>query len=225
MKTAAVIVAAGRGTRAGPGAPKQWRSLASRRVADWTLAAFDAHPAIAEIVLVYHRDDLAEVQTLAATTPLSLCHGAQTRAGSVAAGLTAIKDPTVTHVLIHDVARPCVTLEVIDRVLDGLNGSPGAAPALAVTDALWTGEHGQVSGTQDRAGLFRAQTPQGFDLKAIRQAHAAKGVSDAADDVALARAAGLAVRIVVGDERNIKITGPGDIALAEMYLSPKTCED
>ena len=102
-------------------------------------------------------------------------------------------------------------------MIAALTDAPGAAPALAVTDALWTAADGQVSGTQDRSGLFRAQTPQGFHYAAIRQAHE-DHVGPAADDVEVARRAGLDVTIVAGDERNVKITGPEDFARAEQYL-------
>ncbi|MEM7632718.1 MAG: 2-C-methyl-D-erythritol 4-phosphate cytidylyltransferase, partial [Pseudomonadota bacterium] len=118
---------------------------------------------------------------------------------------------------IHDVARPLVAPAVIDAVLAALAHDAGAAPALAVTDALWTGADDRVTGTQDRTGLFRAQTPQGFDLAAIRAAHAAHP-GGAADDVEVARAHGIQVAIVPGDEDNIKITLPGDIARAERLL-------
>ena len=99
-------------------------------------------------------------------------------------------------------------------MLAALEHSPGAAPALPVTDALWRGAAGRVAGTQDRAGLWRAQTPQGFRFDDILAAHRAHP-GGAADDVEVARAAGLDVAIVEGDEDNLKITLPGDFARAE----------
>jgi len=120
-------------------------------------------------------------------------------------------------VLIHDGARPLVSGRVIARVLAALDGAPAAAPALAVTDALWTGVQGRVSGTQDRSGLYRAQTPQGFHFDAILAAHRAHAGS-AADDVEVARGAGLDVAIVEGEEDNLKLTFPGDFARAETIL-------
>ncbi len=119
--------------------------------------------------------------------------------------------------MIHDAARPLVTRPVIDRVLAALDHSPGAAPALAVTDALWTGAQDHVTGTRDRTGLYRAQTPQGFHFDAILAAHRAHQ-GEAADDVEVARAAGLTVAIVPGDEDNLKLTFPGDFARAEAIL-------
>jgi 2-C-methyl-D-erythritol 4-phosphate cytidylyltransferase/2-C-methyl-D-erythritol 2,4-cyclodiphosphate synthase len=120
-------------------------------------------------------------------------------------------------VLIHDVARPCVPSEVVRGVLAALDDHPAAAPALPVTDALWTGTDGEVTGTRDRDGLFRAQTPQGFHFGTILAAHRAFEGS-AADDVAVARAAGHAVAITPGDENNLKITTPEDFQRAARQL-------
>jgi 2-C-methyl-D-erythritol 4-phosphate cytidylyltransferase/2-C-methyl-D-erythritol 2,4-cyclodiphosphate synthase len=127
------------------------------------------------------------------------------------------------RVLIHDAARPCVSRAVIDRVLAALDGAEGAAPALPVTDALWTGG-AFVEGTRDREGLWRAQTPQGFHLPAILAAHRAYH-GEAADDVAVARSAGLSVAIVEGCEDNIKITRPGDLQRAERILGGRGAMD
>ncbi|WP_299815645.1 bifunctional 2-C-methyl-D-erythritol 4-phosphate cytidylyltransferase/2-C-methyl-D-erythritol 2,4-cyclodiphosphate synthase [uncultured Jannaschia sp.] len=201
----ALIVAAGRGLRAGGGTPKQYRDLAGRPVLARSVAAFaDAM----DVVIVIHPDDRALAEAVA--PGVRLVEGGATRAASVAAGLAAIE---TSHVLIHDAARPSVPYDVIRRVLDALETADGAAPALAVTDALWAGD-GIVDEIRDRTGLWRAQTPQGFRTEAIRAAHAAHP-GEAADDVAVALAAGLAVRIVPGDEAAMKITTSGDFARAE----------
>ena len=212
MHAVALIVAAGRGRRAGGGQPKQWRALAGRRVADWTLAAFAAHPDVAEVMLVIHPDDAAEVPA-----GLRWVAGGETRDASVRAGLAALQGTGATHVLIHDVARPCVPSAVIDAVLAALTDHDGAAPALPVTDALWRGTDGRVTGTPPRDGLYRAQTPQGFRLDAILAAHRTHP-GGAADDVEVARAAGIEVAIVPGSEANLKITMPEDFDRAERYL-------
>jgi 2-C-methyl-D-erythritol 4-phosphate cytidylyltransferase/2-C-methyl-D-erythritol 2,4-cyclodiphosphate synthase len=123
----------------------------------------------------------------------------------------------VDRVLIHDVARPLVSRRLIADVLKALETHEGAAPALEVSDALWRGAGGEVTGTERRDGLYRAQTPQGFRFGAILAAHRAHG-GGAADDVEVARAAGLAVAIVPGEERNLKITRAGDFARAEALL-------
>jgi 2-C-methyl-D-erythritol 4-phosphate cytidylyltransferase/2-C-methyl-D-erythritol 2,4-cyclodiphosphate synthase len=209
---AAIIVAAGRGMRAGPGAPKQWRALAGRRVIDWTIDAFLKAPGINRLVLVLHADDVANYVP---AEGVEICTGGATRTASVRAGLSVLG--AADKVLIHDVARPCVPQEVIVSVIDALETAPGAAPALPVTDALCHGKNGTVGGTADRNGLFRAQTPQGFHFDAIREAHDAFD-GDAADDVEVARAAGLEIRIVPGHEDNLKITHAEDFARAERIL-------
>ena len=214
MRYAAIIVAAGRGTRAGGDVSKQWQTVAGRAVAVWTLARF----AGADMrVLVVHPDDAGHARALFADQDIRIVHGGTSRGASVRAGLEALAEDPPDRVLIHDVARPCVTSTVIGNVLNALDISPGAAAALPVTDALWRGSGGRVEKVVSRAGLFRAQTPQGFHFDAILAAHRA-GDGQAADDVAVARAAGLAVAIVAGSEDNIKITGPEDFARAAAIL-------
>lgn len=219
-RVAALIVAAGRGARVGGDVPKQYQPLAGHPVIARTIAAFDAHPAVAAIVVARHADDSAlwAAARPATRAPLIDVTGGATRDASVRAGLAAIPEGC-THVLIHDAARPLVPRAVIDGVLSALATHPGAAPALAVTDALWRGAD-TVTGTEDRTGLWRAQTPQGFDLAAIRAAHAAwpAGAAPAADDVAVARAHGLAVAITPGAEDNLKLTHAADFTRAARML-------
>ena len=214
MSTAAIIVAAGRGIRAGTDVPKQWRVIAGRAVVEHTLAIFEAHPRVDEIVLVVAPNDMDRVEALGLSARATIALGGTERSLSVMNGLAATQ---ADRVLIHDAARCTLPPAVIDRVLDALDHSPAAAPALPVTDALWRGEDGVVTGVQDRANLFRAQTPQGFHADAIRAAHATHGVG-AADDVEVARRAGLRVTIVDGDARNLKITTAADFARAETFL-------
>ncbi|TCO71293.1 bifunctional 2-C-methyl-D-erythritol 4-phosphate cytidylyltransferase/2-C-methyl-D-erythritol 2,4-cyclodiphosphate synthase [Rhodovulum euryhalinum] len=224
MTVTAIIVAAGRGTRVGGDRPKQYQPLAGRAVLGRTVAAFAAHPAVSGLVVVLHPDDadlfaeaVAGLDLAAVTVP-----GGATRDASVQAGLMAVPRGT-TRVLIHDGARPLVAPALIDRVIAALDTCPGAAPALPVTDALWRGEGGRVLAPHPREGLFRAQTPQGFHLDAIRAAHAAHP-GGAADDVEVALAAGLDVAIVEGDEDNLKITHRQDFARAERVLREKTMD-
>lgn len=217
MDTAIVVVAAGRGRRAGGGLPKQWRGVAGKPVARWTLEALSG---FGPLVMVIHPDDEDLAREAAQGLEVTLAYGADDRSGSVYNGLKALTYLNPAKVLIHDVARCCIPAQVVRDVIDALDRSPGAAPALAVTDALWRGNDGKVQGTQDREGLFRAQTPQGFHYTAITAAHSAH-MGTAADDVEVARAAGLDVAIVVGDERNLKITTPEDFARAEKLLGNK----
>lgn len=213
MSTAAIIVAAGRGTRAGGEMPKQWREIAGQSVVLHTVQAFRTHPKIDYVILVLHAEDLDRAPDM---PELVVTTGGHERAESVGAGLKAVPFG-INNILIHDVARPCVSHSTISDVIAALDHSKGASPALPVTDALWTGSDGFVSGTKDRTGLYRAQTPQGFHLDAITAAHAAYE-GTATDDVEVARAAGIEVVIVAGDENNLKITLPADFARAESIL-------
>lgn len=217
MKAAAVIVAAGRGTRAGRGLPKQWRSLHGRSLVAWCLQAFRDHPGIEACILVLHADDMGMAPGYEAHGDVAVVAGGASRDASVLAGLQALEGSGMGHVLIHDAARPLVSAAVIGRVLAALEGGPAAAPGLPVIDALWRVGNGSVSATLDRAGLYRAQTPQGFALEAILAAHRAHP-GGAADDVEVARAAGIDVAIVEGEERNLKITTAADFDRAEEFL-------
>lgn len=209
MRTAVLIVAAGRGTRMGGEVPKQWQLLAGKPVLEHVLAAF----AGMQVLVVIHPEDRGRAEALG----VPLIEGGASRDASVRAGLEALVGTGVEAVLIHDGARPLVSRALIGRLLVALERHDGAAPALAVTDALWRGAEGLVAGTVDRAGLFRAQTPQAFRFAPILAAHRAHP-GGAADDVEVARAAGLDVAIVEGEETNLKLTFPGDFARAEAIL-------
>jgi 2-C-methyl-D-erythritol 4-phosphate cytidylyltransferase/2-C-methyl-D-erythritol 2,4-cyclodiphosphate synthase len=213
MQTAVIIVAAGRGSRMGGDLPKQWQMLAGRPVLAHTIAAFAGLP----VILVIHPDDRDRAGALGLSAEARLVEGGATRDASVLAGLRALEGAGIEAVLIHDGARPLVTRALIDRLLAALERHDGAAPALEITDALWRGAGGMVSGTVDRAGLYRAQTPQAFRFAPILAAHLAHP-GGAADDVEVARAAGLDVAIVEGEETNLKLTFPGDFARAEAIL-------
>ncbi|SNR25565.1 bifunctional 2-C-methyl-D-erythritol 4-phosphate cytidylyltransferase/2-C-methyl-D-erythritol 2,4-cyclodiphosphate synthase [Paracoccus sediminis] len=210
---AAIITAAGRGSRAGGGEPKQWRALSGRSVLARSLEAFAGFD---RVVLVVHPDDMARA-IHDFVGGITIVTGGETRAASVRAGLQAL-DGQATHVLIHDGARPLVSDAVIGGVIDALQaGAHAAAPALPITDALWRGEDGTVAGTAPRDGLYRAQTPQGFSLDQISLAHRLNP-ENAADDVELALKAGIPVAITPGSEDNLKITFPADFARAERIL-------
>ncbi|MBW0157167.1 bifunctional 2-C-methyl-D-erythritol 4-phosphate cytidylyltransferase/2-C-methyl-D-erythritol 2,4-cyclodiphosphate synthase [Sedimentimonas flavescens] len=213
MSVAVIIVAAGRGTRAGGDEPKQWRDLRGRPVLSHTVAAFAG---VGRILVVLHPDDMARGVALFGGG-VTLVAGGASRAESVRNALEALNGSGISKVLIHDGARPLISAEVIDRVLVALDAGPAAAPALPVSDALWRGVDGEVAGTQSREGLWRAQTPQGFRFGDILAAHRAYG-GDAADDVEVARAAGLPVQIVAGSDDNLKITYPEDFTRAAAVL-------
>lgn len=217
MQTAVIIVAAGRGSRMGGDVPKQWQMLSGKPVLAQTLAAF----AGMRVVLVIHPDDRARAEALGSGA--MLVEGGDTRGASVLAGLRALEGTGTDTVLIHDGARPLVSRALIDRLVAALATHVAAAPALMVTDALWRGAGGLVSGTVDRSGLHRAQTPQAFRFAPILAAHRAHP-GGAADDVEVARAAGLDVAIVEGEETNLKLTYPGDFARAEAILKGRNMD-
>lgn len=211
---AAIITAAGRGTRAGGDLPKQWRKLGRDSALARSIRAFAGFSRIIVTVAPQDMDRaLAEI-----AGPVVLVAGGETRSASIRAALETLEGSDITHVLIHDGARPLVSDAVIRGVVDALRaGAQAAAPALPVSDALWRAEGGQVTATASREGLFRAQTPQGFALAPILAAHRAFP-EGAADDVELALRAGLAVSVTPGDEDNLKLTWPGDFARAERIL-------
>jgi 2-C-methyl-D-erythritol 4-phosphate cytidylyltransferase/2-C-methyl-D-erythritol 2,4-cyclodiphosphate synthase len=217
MITAAVIVAAGRGTRAGGGLPKQWRALAGRTLVARALETFRACDTVGPISLVLHPDDMGLAPGYDAFADVVVAAGADTRAGSVRAGLEALDASAPDRVLIHDVARPLVTADLIAAIDAALEDADGAAPVLPLTDAVLRLGDGRVLGVEDRSTLARAQTPQGFRFAAILAAHRAHS-GDAADDVEVAVKAGLDVVTIPGDDRNIKITGPEDFERAERLL-------
>ncbi|MBN2760238.1 MAG: bifunctional 2-C-methyl-D-erythritol 4-phosphate cytidylyltransferase/2-C-methyl-D-erythritol 2,4-cyclodiphosphate synthase [Rhodobacteraceae bacterium] len=213
--TAAIIVAAGRGTRAGQGLPKQWRKLAGRPVLAWTLDALRAG-GVSRLVLVLHPDDMDRARSLD-LSGVTLVGGGATRTASVRAALDVLASDPPARVLIHDGARPFVSARIIADVLAALDDSPAAAPALAVVDALWRGTAGHVGEPVSRDGLYRAQTPQGFHFAPLLAAYRA-WPGDAPDDVEIARASGLPVALVAGDDDNFKLTYPPDFDRAESLL-------
>jgi 2-C-methyl-D-erythritol 4-phosphate cytidylyltransferase/2-C-methyl-D-erythritol 2,4-cyclodiphosphate synthase len=226
IETAVVVVAAGRGVRArGPdGVPKQYAMLAGRSVLARTLAPFLAHPAIAAVVVAIHPDDRALYEAAADGLAVTAAvDGGATRQASVLAGLEALAGLAPRTVLIHDAARPFVGRGTIDRVLAALATHPGAVAAEPLADTLKrAGPAGTIAETIPRAGLWRAQTPQGFRYEAILGAHraaAAAGRDDFTDDAAIAEWAGLAVALVEGSSDNTKITTADDLARADRLLA------
>ena len=228
---AAILVAAGRGERAGQSSegPKQYRRIGGRPVIERTLAVFSAHPAIDTIVLVVHRDDLSLLEKAIGdrTKACVVVEGGVTRQESVRRGLSALADDAPQTVLIHDAVRPFVDMALIDRVIAAVDARKGAIPAIAVVDTLKRAAAGPdpiIAATVDRGGLYAAQTPQGFDFEAIFAAHRtaeSTGRGDFTDDASIAEWAGLPVRLVQGDADNVKLTTAHDIALADARLATK----
>lgn len=216
-KISALIVAAGRGLRAGGSVPKQYRDLAGIPILRRASKALLAHPAISALQIVIHPDDQSLYESaMLGIDALPPVYGGATRSESVLAGLIGLKDIQPDFVLIHDAARPFVSDDIIGNVLDGLKERKGAFPCLPVVDALWRGFQ-TVSAPAARDNLWRAQTPQGFHFDTILAAHQ-NATEPADDDVALAHRIGIDVAIVQGSEQNFKITSPEDFARAEKVL-------
>ena len=218
---AMILVAAGRGRRLGGARPKQYVELGGRPVLRRSIDACLAPAEVSRMICVIHPDD-AEMyrEAVAGIGDARLgapVYGADTRSGSVRAGLDALAGEAPDLVLIHDAARPFVSVDVIRRVIAALGHAPGAVAALPVVDALWRVEGGSADTPLPRDGLWRAQTPQGFRFDAICAAHLQVS-GDHADDVAVARAAGLEVAVVEGEEANFKITSQADMTRAREVL-------
>ena len=215
MKFSCVVVAAGEGLRAGPGAPKAWRLLAGRPILRWSVEALDAAGAD-EVIVVVAADRVAGLdEALAGLSGWRAVAGGATRAASVQAGLSALSGGPEQPVLIHDAARPFVTFAHVERLLAALDQADGAVPALPVADTLKRG-HGTVEATVSRDGLWRAQTPQAFRLRTLQDAYGAwPAGEDPTDDAGVVERAGGRVALVAGDPRLMKLTYPEDFAMAE----------
>ena len=228
MRITALIVAAGDGSRAGGGIPKQFRELGGKSMLLHTVEALLSHPAVetAQVVIGPTHANLYLNALLGMPLPEPV-FGANTRQQSVFNGLQALArgDAPPDVVLIHDAARPFATHALIDRLLDALNEHDGAVPGLPVVDTIkQVDETGRITATLPRAALRAVQTPQAFRFPAILDAHrqaAESGAVGMTDDAAVAERAGLEVVVVKGDPANFKITTMEDIARADELLMPE----
>lgn len=217
---AAVVVAAGRGTRAGGGMPKQFRRIGGDSVLRQALALFAGHPEIARVQPVIHPDDAvlfaATAQGLALLAPV---HGGTTRQESVRAGLEALAADPPGVVLVHDAARPFASAALVSRAIAAVSEAGAAVPGQPVSDTVkMVNADGHVGQTLDRGTLRLIQTPQAFAFAPLLEAHrraADAGHTDFTDDAALAEWAGMTVAVFDGEPGNIKITNPEDFARAE----------
>jgi len=218
-----LIVAAGRGARFGGTLPKQYCLLNDVPVLRRTILGLRRHPRIASIRVAIHPEDRqlyeACVEGLDLLPPVP---GGETRQASVNNLLEATEGTADDIVLIHDAARPMVSTDLIDRVIEALAEAPGAIAALPVADTLKRGNGGRITGTIDRTALWRAQTPQAFRLGLARAAHRHGAGGGMTDDAALFEAAGHPVALVLGDEDNFKITTAADLARANRIMMPQT---
>ncbi|WP_428483571.1 bifunctional 2-C-methyl-D-erythritol 4-phosphate cytidylyltransferase/2-C-methyl-D-erythritol 2,4-cyclodiphosphate synthase [Rhodopila sp.] len=215
MQLAAILVAAGSGSRFGAATPKQFLPLAGKPVIRHAAEALAAHVSVLQPV-----GDAAAIDAVLAG--LAGCQasvaGGETRQDSVRAGLEALAPHGPDIVLVHDAARPVIPAGTIPTLLAALAESPGAIPGAPVADTLKRVERGVITGTIPRTGLFRAQTPQAFRFSALLAAHRA-GLVGATDDASLLEAAGQTVEVVPGSDDNIKLTYPEDFPRLERIMA------
>jgi len=221
MSFHALILAAGSARRLAGPVPKQYLPLAGKPLLRYSVEALAAHPAVSQTTVVIRHADrdiynrtVADLEDL--TSPII---GGDERQRSALNGLEALAPAAPDRVLIHDAARPFLSVALIDRLIRALDRADGAVPALPVTDTLKRAQDGAVLATVPRADLWRAQTPQAFRFDAILEAHRAHAGAKMTDDAAIAEAAGLSVELVAGDEDSIKITTAADVARAERILA------
>jgi 2-C-methyl-D-erythritol 4-phosphate cytidylyltransferase/2-C-methyl-D-erythritol 2,4-cyclodiphosphate synthase len=218
MSVGAIIVAAGRGDRMGAPVPKQLLDIGGRSVLQLSVAAFDRHPSVTELVVVLPAEYVADGASLVGPTShrCAVVAGGDRRQDSVRLGAAALSN-TVDVVLVHDAARPFASAPLIDRVLAGVREAGAAVPGVAVRDTVKRADAagGRVAETISRDHLWLAQTPQGFRRSVLEtaMAHGERGVV-ATDEATLAEQAGLPVAIVAGDEDNVKLTTPADLVAA-----------
>ncbi|WP_312468708.1 MULTISPECIES: bifunctional 2-C-methyl-D-erythritol 4-phosphate cytidylyltransferase/2-C-methyl-D-erythritol 2,4-cyclodiphosphate synthase [Brucella] len=225
-RAAAVIVAAGRGERAGQSTegPKQYRRIGGEAVLSRTLRAFAHCAEIDQIIVVIHADDAALYENAITEyyENVRVVTGGPTRQESTRLGLLALNNNVPDYVLIHDGVRPFIEQDLLVRIFDNLTPQEGVLPALAVSDTLkQSSSDGTVRTTVPRAGLFAAQTPQAFPFNPILDAHEKaylSGRSDFTDDASIAEAYGLSVRIIEGSADNTKLTWAKDIEMADKRL-------
>jgi 2-C-methyl-D-erythritol 4-phosphate cytidylyltransferase len=220
----AIIAAAGQGTRLGGKRPKQFLELAGVPVIIHTLKRFEQCAAIQEVIVVLPAQDASTFLTLAGKYALRklvrVVPGGATRSESVWRGLQSVRAATIEIVAVHDGVRPFVTVEEIERTVRAASESGAAILTAPVIDTIKEVRNSQVVRTLERTRLRRALTPQCFRYELLRRAYeqSPELVASATDDSSLVESLGVTVATVEGDARNIKITRPEDIALAEILL-------
>ena len=215
MRIAAILVAAGSGSRFGAETPKQYLPVAGKLVIRHAAEALAAHVALLQPV-----GDASAIETALAGLPhLKPVPGGATRQDSVRAGLEALEAAAPDIVLVHDAARPLIPAETIPALLTALERAAGAIPAVPVADTLKRAVDGRIVETVPRDGLYRAQTPQAFRYNVLFAAHRATTSAAVTDDASLLEAIGANVAIVAGSEDNIKLTYTADLPRLERAMA------
>ena len=226
LRTVAAVLAGGVGTRAGLGAPKQLAMLGGRTMLEHSIAAFNAHPAVDEVIVLMPGEHVSAGLSLVDAGGFSKV--SQVVEGGVARSDTSVRALELIgaeecNVLLHDAARPLVSAAIISSCVDALQTEVAVMAAIPSTDTVVEVEADTVRQVPDRGRVWRAQTPQGFRLSVIREAYAAAARDPAfvaTDDcgVVLRYSPGVRVRVVPGEERNLKVTVASDFVLAEALL-------
>ena len=234
MKVAAILPAAGLGTRMGKasetGTRKQWIELAGTPVVIHTLRRFDEASSIDEMVVALREEDRAPLEQHLAEESFSksirLVDGGRTRQESVQNGLAAVS-PDVSIVSVHDAVRPLISVELIDRSVEQALADGAVILGLPAVDTVKRVDQKVVHATLPREMIMLAQTPQVFQADLLRRAYA-KAAEDGftgTDEASLVEHLGEDVHVMLGSPHNIKITRPEDLALAEFYLSSEAPDD
>ncbi|MEM6626340.1 MAG: bifunctional 2-C-methyl-D-erythritol 4-phosphate cytidylyltransferase/2-C-methyl-D-erythritol 2,4-cyclodiphosphate synthase [Pseudomonadota bacterium] len=220
-QTIAILVAAGRGARAGRATPKQYRNFLGRPLLRWSADALSGHDKIDRLIVAVGKDYFAvAADMLGDIGNVDIVTGGVERSETVKLALeTVAAGNPPDYVLIHDAARPGLSASMIDALIQTLSETDAAAPALSMADAVKRSTLGGDYEDVDRKDLWRVQTPQAFQFPKILAAHRAY-TGDAVDDLSVARAAELSIRLIPGDEALMKITYPEDFAVAERLLTP-----
>lgn len=225
MRVAAVVPAAGRGERLGPGLPKALRELSGVPMLVHAVRALSQARRVSLVVVAAPPDDVAEVQSLldvhlTGPAELLVVPGGRTRQDSVRIALQALPDD-VSVVLVHDAARPLVPSELVDAVAAAVcAGSPAVVPCLPLADTVKRADAaGRVVETLRRDELRAIQTPQGFRREVLVRAHAAATAGPVTDDAGMVEALGVPVLLIAGDDEAFKVTRPLDLVLAEAVLA------
>ena len=217
----AVMPAAGIGRRMGAALPKQYLTIANQPIIHYSLEPLLNHPSIERVVVVLAPDDSwFETLTIAKHPKITTVVGGGERADSVLAGLQAL--PAQGRVLVHDAARPCLTVEDLDLLINSQQAGKGEILANIVRDTMKRGTtNGTIEHTVDRDLLFHALTPQLFDLKALRTtlAQALSQQVTITDEASAMEWAGFPVKLAIGRSDNIKVTRPEDLNLAQLFLT------
>lgn len=222
MKTTAIIVAAGSGSRFKSDTPKQFLELKGIPVIEHALERFEAAPSVDSIVLVLVADKVQKFDRSGFKKITDVIAGGQTRAESVLIGLNTVS-PDTEIAAVHDGARPLVTVDEIERTIAAARQTGAACLVAPVTDTIKTIRGGEIASTLDRTRLRRALTPQGFRIDLLKRAFEGVELNDSiTDECYLVERLGHPIAIVEGSARNIKITHSEDLALAEAILKLET---